>query len=129
MTIKNKVWLSLLFFLTVAASMGPSVTPITQRPPNFVVIFMDDMGYADIGSFGAKGYTTPNLDRMAREGMRLTRFYAAQAVCTASRAALLTGCYSNRVSLTGALFPNSAIGINAAEMTLAGILKSRGYTT
>jgi arylsulfatase A len=129
MTIKNKVCSLIVFFLVAAAPLIPSATSITQRPPNFVVILMDDMGYADIGAFGAKGYTTPNLDRMAREGMLLTNFYAAQAVCTASRAALLTGCYSNRVSLTGALFPNSASGINAAEMTLAEILKTRGYTT
>lgn len=129
MTIKNKACPLILFLLVAAVSLAPSATSITQRPPNFVVILMDDMGYADIGAFGAKGYTTPNLDRMAREGMRLTNFYAAQAVCTASRAALLTGCYSNRVSLTGALFPNSASGVNAAEMTLAEILKTRGYTT
>src|SRR5262249_10572199 len=100
-----------------------------KRLPNFVIIFMDDLGYADVGVFGAKGYATPNLDRMAREGMRLTNFYAAQAVCTASRAALLTGCYSNRVGLTGALFPNSATGINSSETTIAEILKARGYVT
>lgn len=60
-----------------------------ERPPNIVLIFADDLGYADIGSFGATGYKTPNLDRMAAEGMRLTSFYVAQAVCSASRAALL----------------------------------------
>lgn len=91
------------------------------------------MGYADIGSFNpnprAMGYETPHLDRMAREGMRLTNFYAAQAVCSASRAALLTGCYSNRVGILGALFPNSTHGINADEETIAEVLKKRGYAT
>src|SRR5215475_14035260 len=101
MSVKNKICLLLPFFLAAAISMGHSANPIAQRLPNFIVIFMDDMGYADVGSFGAKGYATPNLDRMASEGVRLTNFYAAQAICTASRAALLTGCYSNRVSLTG----------------------------
>ena len=87
------------------------------------------MGYADIGSFGAKGYATPNLDRMAREGMRLTNFYVAQAVCTASRAALLTGSYSNRVGMTGALFPTAQTGLNPEEKTIPEILKTRGYAT
>jgi arylsulfatase A-like enzyme len=119
----------LLLSLLSLSLLSSSSQLAAKRPPNFVIIFMDDMGYADIGSFGAKGYTTPNLDRMAREGMRLTNFYAAQAVCTASRAALMTGCYSNRVGLTGALFPNAASGINAAEMTVAEILKTRGYAT
>lgn len=122
----RKQTILLLLSLLLLSNSSPSAA---NRPPNFVIIFVDDMGYADIGSFGAKGYATPNLDRMAREGMRLTSFYAAQAVCTASRAALLTGCYPNRVGLTGALFPNAASGINAAEMTLAEILKTRGYAT
>jgi arylsulfatase A-like enzyme len=100
-----------------------------QRPPNFVIIFADDLGYADIGSFGATGYKTPNLDRMAREGARLTDFYAAQAVCSASRAALLTGCYSNRVGIQGALDHRAQYGISDKEMTIAQVLKTRGYAT
>ena len=68
-----------------------------SRPPNIVIIFTDDQGYGDVGCYGAKGFATPNLDRMAREGMRFTDFYVAQAVCSASRTALLTGCYPNRV--------------------------------
>lgn len=120
----TRLLLSLFAFLSLSA-----VTTIAQRPPNFIVIFADDLGYADIGSFGAKGYRTPNLDRMAREGVRLTNFYAAQAVCTASRAALLTGSYSNRISMTGALFPNATTGLNSNELTMAEILKTRGYAT
>ena len=99
------------------------------RPPNVVIVFTDDQGYADVGCFGAKGIRTPNLDRMASEGMRFTDFYVAQAVCSASRAALLTGCYPNRVGILGALFPKSKIGLNSNEITLPEILKQRGYAT
>ena len=95
--------------------------------PNIVIIFMDDMGYADLGSYGAIGYKTPNLDKLAKQGMRFTNFYSAQPVCTASRAGLLTGCYPNRVGLTGALFPNSKIGINSNEETFAELLKKKDY--
>ena len=94
-----------------------------ERLPNVVVMFCDDMGYADIGSFGAKGYSTPNLDRMAREGVRLTHYHVASAVCSASRAALMTGCYNTRVGIRGALGPKSNTGIHANEMTLAERLK------
>ncbi|XZE53666.1 sulfatase-like hydrolase/transferase [Planctomycetaceae bacterium SH139] len=98
-------------------------------PPNVVLIFMDDMGYADIGPFGATAYPTPNLDRMAREGRRFTDFLASSAVCSASRAALLTGCYHHRVGISGALGPASSIGIHQDEVTLAELCKSRGYAT
>ncbi len=98
-----------------------------KQPPNFVLIFTDDQGYADVGCFGAKGFETPNLDRMAAEGKRFTNFYVAQAVCSASRAGLLTGCYPNRVSILGALMPQSKIGINSKEETIAEILKKKGY--
>lgn len=97
--------------------------------PNVVIIYIDDMGYADIGPFGAKGYTTPNLDRMAREGAKFTSFYSAQAVCSASRAALLTGCYSNRVGITGALGPHSQVGISSDEITIAQLCRQQGYAT
>jgi arylsulfatase A len=72
---------------TVAAQEAPAL-------PNFVIILIDDMGYADIGPFGAKDYPTPNLDRLAREGRRFTDFYVGQVVCSASRASLMTGCYN-----------------------------------
>jgi arylsulfatase A-like enzyme len=99
------------------------------RPPNVVLIFADDQGYADIGCYGARGYQTPHLDRLAAEGLRCTDFYVAQAVCSASRAALLTGCYPNRIGILGALGPASKIGIHAGERTLAEVLKARGYAT
>lgn len=97
--------------------------------PNLVVISADDLGYGDLGVYGAREWETPHLDRLAQEGIRLTRFYVAQPVCTASRVALLTGCYPSRVGLHGALGPNARIGIHTNEVTLAELLKSRGYAT
>src|SRR5262245_31666701 len=102
---------------------------VADGPPNIVIILTDDQGYGDIACFGGKGIKTPNLDRMAREGMRFTDFYVAQAVCTASRAALLTGCYPNRVGLQGALNHQSPIGIHEDELLLPEICRSRGYAT
>jgi arylsulfatase A-like enzyme len=99
------------------------------RPPNIVIVFPDDQGYADVGVQGAVGFTTPNLDRLAREGTRFTDFYVAQPVCSASRAALLTGCYPNRIGITGALGPRAKHGIAAEETTLAEVCRSRGYAT
>ena len=95
--------------------------------PNLVVILCDDVGYADVGVFGAKGYETPNLDRMAAEGVKFTDFYAAAASCTPSRAALMTGCYPQRVSLPNVLGPSAKIGISDQEQTIADVLKPLGY--
>src|SRR6185436_19134283 len=91
--------------VTSAALVGVNQAAAAETPtrPNIVVLFTDDQGYGDVGCFGAKAFKTPNLDRMAAEGTRFTSFYVAQPVCTASRAALMTGSYSNRVSLFGAL--------------------------
>lgn len=99
------------------------------KTPNIIIIFCDDMGYGDIGKFGATMYTTPNLDKLANEGMMFTQFYAAEAVCSASRAALLTGCYSNRVGIFGALMPWAKNGLSKEEKTIAEILKEKNYTT
>jgi arylsulfatase len=93
------------------------------------MILTDDQGYADVGVFGAKGLETPNLDRLAREGIRFTDFHVAQAMCSASRAALLTGCYPNRLGIHGALGPDSKIGLSPDEVTLAELVKQRGYAT
>ena len=90
---------------------------------------MDDMGYADIGAFGAKSYPTPHLDRMANEGRKFTDFYVTQAVCSASRAGLLTGCYNVRIGINGALGPKSNAGLNPDEVTIAEICKQKGYAT
>ncbi|NBO94155.1 MAG: arylsulfatase, partial [Planctomycetia bacterium] len=80
--------------------------------PNVVVIFADDLGYGDLGCYGASRWNTPHLDRLAKDGIRFTDFYVAQAVCSASRTALLTGCYPNRVGVLGALGPSSTIGLS-----------------
>ncbi|HEY1189023.1 MAG TPA: sulfatase [Gemmata sp.] len=96
--------------------------------PNVVIIFVDDLGFADIGPFGATKQKTPNLDRLAAEGMKLTSFYAAP-VCSVSRAQLLTGCYGARVSVPGVYFPAGAQGLNPKETTIAEHLKERGYAT
>jgi len=113
---------TLFFALTALAAAA-------EKLPNVVLIFMDDMGYADVSSFGAKGYRTPNIDRLAAEGRKFTSFHVAQAVCSASRTALLTGCYPNRIGISGALGPKSKHGIHANEMTLAEAFKQKGYAT
>ena len=100
----------------------------SRRVPNIVLILADDLGYGDIGPFGATKQKTPNLDRMAGEGMKLTSFYAAP-VCSVSRAQLLTGCYGARVSVPGVYFPGQANGLNPAEYTIAERLKELGYAT
>lgn len=105
-----------------------TVSAFAAVKPNVVVIFIDDMGYADIGPFGATKQKTPNLDRMAREGMKLTSFYAAP-VCSVSRAQLMTGCYGVRVSVPGVFGPGLANGLNPAEVTIAERLKEQGYAT
>ena len=97
--------------------------------PNIVIIFMDDLGYGDISNFGAINYKTPNIDKMANDGMLFTNFYSAQAVCSASRAGLLTGTYPNRIGISGALMPYSTNGIHEDEKTIAEILKEKGYST
>jgi arylsulfatase A-like enzyme len=107
----------------------PSSKGANAVPPNFIVILADDLGYQDLGCFGAPHIDTPHLDRMATEGMRFTSFYVPQAVCSASRAALMTGCYPNRIGILGALGPRSKTGLNPAEITVAEQLKSRGYAT
>ncbi len=95
--------------------------------PNIVLIFIDDMGYGDPGCFGATQYYTPNIDKLAATGIRFTNFYVAQAVCSASRAGLMTGCYSNRVGITGALMPYDSTGINAEEELIPELLSTKGY--
>ncbi|HOX36693.1 MAG TPA: sulfatase [Candidatus Brocadiia bacterium] len=111
-----------------AAAAGRNDGP-PPRKPNFIVILADDQGYQDMGCFGSPDIVTPNLDRLAGQGMRFTSFYSAAPVCTPSRAALMTGCYPMRVSLPRVLFPLSDIGISAGEKTIAEYLKPLGYAT
>ena len=114
--------LSALLFL-------PATSRAADPPPNIVIIFTDDQGYADVGSFGAKGFSTPHLDKMAKEGRRFTDWHASQPVCSASRLSLLTGCYPNRIGIHGALGPGSKVGIGDGEVTIAEALKPLGYAT
>jgi len=101
----------------------------TPRRPNVVIVLTDDQGYADVGVFGAEGFTTPNLDRIASEGIKLTNLYVAAPICSPSRAALMTGSYPVRVGITDVLEPASTTGLNPAEETIAELLKSVGYAT
>jgi len=117
--------LSLLWALCCATLAATAATP---QPTNVIVLFVDDMGYADIGPFGNKTLRTPHLDRFAKEGMRFTNFYATP-VCSMSRASLLTGCYNARVSMPGVLFPSNRIGLHPDEVTVAEVAKTRGYET
>ena len=115
-----------LFFV---GSCKPKVAEEKKPAFNVVIVFTDDQGYQDLSCFGSPNIYTPHLDQIAADGLRLTNFYAAQAVCSASRAALLTGCYPNRIGIKGALFPQSKIGINPMETTLAEMLQEQGYKT
>ncbi len=120
--------LSTLAILGVLLSPSATGRAAEASKPNLVVILIDDMGYGDIGPFGSKLNRTPNLDRMATEGMRLTSFYAAP-VCTPSRAQMMTGCYAKRVSMPDVIFPACPTGLSAKEHTVAGLLKQQGYAT
>lgn len=97
--------------------------------PNIVILFTDDQGYQDLGCYGAEGFQTPNIDRMAENGVRFTQFYVSEAVCSASRSSLLTGCYASRLGIVGALTPTASVGLNPDETTIAEMLKPLGYTT
>ena len=122
---------TILFACLCTVPLGCS-TPKTsqvQPSPNIIIVFIDDMGWADVGFNGGTHVKTPRLDQMAKEGLVLTDFYVAQPVCSASRTALLTGCYSNRIGITGALGPHAKHGINQDEITLAELCKSKGYAT
>lgn len=116
--------------LAICFALLPTA-PVLARVarPNIVLLFADDLGYGDLGCYGAKSIATPNLDRLAAAGTRFTSFYVAQPVCTASRAALMSGCYSNRISLFGALNHESNVGIAADEWLLPEMLHEAGYAT
>lgn len=99
-----------------------------KTSPNIILFLLDDMGYGDLTITGATQYQTPAIDRLANEGMFLTQFYAAQPISSASRAGLMTGCYPNRIGISGALYPKDKIGLHEEEETIAEVLKKRGYT-
>jgi arylsulfatase A len=122
--------------VTVAGGCAPLEHLVNSRnnrpkdaPPNFVIIFADDLGYGDLSCYGAELISTPRIDQMAEEGVRFSDFYSLAPICTPSRASLLTGCYPMRVGLPNVLDPWSDIGIHPDEIALAELLKPRGYAT
>ena len=129
----------ILYRLGIASALLGMALPLAKAAeaarPNFIIIFCDDLGYADIGPFGSEKHRTPHLDRMAAEGRKFTSFYVTSGVCTPSRSSLMTGCYPKRVGLhvnekgAGVLFPGNQRGLNPSEVTLAEVLKARGYAT
>lgn len=123
-----KLTLLIALLLLPVAALQAADGPKPSRKPNFIVILIDDMGYGDIAPFGSKLNRTPNLDRMAKEGMKLTSFYAAP-LCSASRAQMMTGCYAKRVGIPDVVFPVRGVGLSAEEKTVAGLVKLQGYTT
>ena len=125
MRILNLQAVALLLLVAITVS-SPSLGAVG---PNVVLIYCDDLGYADLGCFGSKVCLTPNLDKMAAEGARFTDFYVSSAVCSASRSALLTGAYHERLGIRGALGPKDTKGLNHSETTIAELLKGRGYAT
>ena len=127
--------LTWLLVLAAAVLVATSSSAAEAERPNFILINCDNLGYGDIGCFGSKTHRTPHVDRMAAEGIRLTSFYSTSAVCTPSRAALMTGCYPRRVNMHVGdnngivLFPASRKGLHPDEVTVAEVLKGRGYAT
>ena len=119
-----------LSFLCLLLTFGAQAHAVPFRGPNIVLIFIDDMGYGDIGPFGNKVNKTPHLDQMAKEGLKLTDFYVSNTACTPSRAALMTGTYANRIGMDGrVVFPGENRGLHPDEITIAELLKKKGYTT
>src|ERR1035438_2332951 len=114
--------------MSAAACAAARLAAAPARPPNIVMIYCDDLGYGDLGCYGSRIHT-PNLDRMAAEGMRFTQFYSANPVCSPSRAALLTGRYPTRTGVPNVLMPADKTGLAETETTLAALLKPQGYKT
>ena len=122
---KNNICLLVLALFFVSSC---SLEPISKTP-NVIFILTDDMGFSDLGSYGSKMINTPNLDLLASEGALLNSYYSSQAVCSASRASILTGSYPNRIGISGALGPNSRTGINRNEFLMSELFKQQGYNT
>ena len=131
----KKIILFLILLFAVVISSYIILKTEKQSLPNVVLIFTDDQGYGDLSIYGSETINTPHLDALAKSGMRFTDFHVASSVCTPSRAALLTGCYPDRVGLPNVLFPNGEwgsnpnVGLNPDEETIAKLLKKRGYAT
>ena len=119
----------ILLLLVASAALVFSSCKKEEKAPNVIIFFTDDQGYQDVGCFGSPLIKTPNLDQMANDGVRFTDFYSASAVCSPSRAALLTGCYPPRVGIPKVLWPASETGLSNKEVTIADMLKEQGYAT
>ena len=120
-------WLRTFVLVFTALLLRPLVAQ--DRPPNIIHILADDIAWDDLSCFGCRDIATPNIDRLAAAGVQLRSFYAPHATCTPTRAAILTGCYAQRVSLPSVLFPNSTDGLADGEITIAELLQQRGYRT
>jgi len=128
-----QLYITLLTGLIFNSSYRPYYEIKSNLKPNFIIVFVDDMGYGDLGSYGHPTISTPNLDKMAYEGQKWTQFYSASSVCTPSRAGLLTGRLPIRNGMIGSknrvLFPDSKYGLPDSEITIAEKLKENGYKT
>ena len=129
MKIKSIIPILVCFAFASPAESAQDSEESRDRPPNIVIIFTDDQGWGDLSCYGSTEIPTPNIDRLAKEGMQFNNFYTSQPVCSAARASLLTGCYANRVGISGALAPSSKIGLHPDEMTIAEVVKPLGYAT
>lgn len=116
--------LGLIFFAIWLAKTG-----LAAESPNVVIIFLDDHGYQDTGCYGSPNIVTPHIDSLAADGLKFTSFYSAYCVCSASRASLLTGCYQPRINMPPVLGPHSGVGLHPDEVTIADMLKTKGYAT
>jgi arylsulfatase len=122
--------LNFFLILAILVFLVPAFSSYSQeKQPNIILIVIDDLGYGDVVAYGGTEYQTPHIDQLATEGMRFTNFVVAQAVCSASRAAILTGCYPNRLGISGAYFPGAKVGLNPNEQTIAELLKEKNYAT
>jgi arylsulfatase len=125
----TKIILSGLIGLGSQLNSDAQAASRDKKAVNIVLVYLDDMGYGDLTLTGATGYSTPSIDKMAKEGIFFSHYYSPQAVCSASRVGLLTGCYPNRVGFAGALDHTAKMGINSEEETIAEVLKKKGYAT
>lgn len=128
-SIRPKGLFVLLTIVAWTTAFNASQAQVGDSLPNIVIVYADDLGYGDLGCYGKQPSVTPNLDLLASQGVRFTDFYSAQPVCSASRAALMTGCYPNRMGIVGALSPAQKYGLNHCEMTMAQLVKQKNYAT
>jgi arylsulfatase A len=125
----TRLWAAVAVFALLLSVWPATSAAAAERLPNFIIIITDDQGYQDLGCFGSPDINTPNIDRMAAEGMKFTDFYVSAPVCSPSRASLMTGCYCERVSLERVFFPRDNVGLHPNEITIAELLKAVGYAT